>query len=57
MALSLLKGALSGLRQFLVIDSPLTMMKKCFLFYIKCSFSSQDIYVFVLTFWLCSKTV
>ena len=30
--------------------------EKSFLFYIKSSFRSQDIYIFVLTFWLCGKT-
>ena len=29
------KGALSGLRQFLVTESLLKMIKKCFLFYLK----------------------
>ena len=38
-----LKDALSSLRQFLVTESPLKMMKKCFLFYLKSSFLSPDI--------------
>ena len=42
-----LKGTLSGLRQYLATESPL----KCFLFHLKSSFRSQDIYDFVLTFW------
>ena len=29
--------------------------EKCFLFHLKSSFCSQDIYVFVLTFWSCNK--
>ena len=53
---SLLKGALSGLRQFLATESSLKMMK-CFLFSLKSSLRSDDIYVFVLRFWSCSKTV
>ena len=37
-----LKGALSGLRQFLATESHLKMIKM-FLFYLKSSFHSQDI--------------
>ena len=37
------KSALSGLRQFLATESPLKMIKKCFLFHLKSSFRSQDI--------------
>ena len=29
--------------------------EKCFLFYLKISFRSQDIQIFVLTFWPCKK--
>ena len=29
--------------------------EKCFLFHLKSSFRSQDIYVFVMTFWSCMK--
>ena len=47
---SMFKGALSGLRQFLANESPLKMMKKCFLFHLKSSFHLQDISVFALTF-------
>ena len=50
------KGALSGLKQFLATESPLKIMKNVFLFHLKSSFRSQDIQVFVLTFWSCSKT-
>ena len=32
------------------------LFKKCFLFYLKTSFRSQDIKIFVLTFWSCRKT-
>ena len=35
-------------------ESPLKMMKQCFLFHVKSSFCSWDIYIFVLT-WLCRK--
>ena len=45
-----LKGALSGLRQFLALESPLKIMKNAFLFNLKSSFCSQDISVFVLAF-------
>ena len=51
------KVALSGLRQFLVSESPLKIIKKCFLFHLKSSFRSKDILVFVLTFWSCIETV
>ena len=37
------KVALSGLRQFLPNESPLKMMKKCFLFHFESSFCFQDI--------------
>ena len=30
--------------------------EKCFLFYLKSSFGSQDIYVFAATFWSCRKS-
>ena len=55
------KGALSGLRQILATEGPLKIMKnanyeKCFLFQLKSSLCSLDIYVFVLTFWSCIKT-
>ena len=30
--------------------------EKCFLFHVKSFFRSQDIKVYVLTFWSCSKT-
>ena len=32
-------------------ESPLKMMKNAFLFHLESSFRSQDIYIFVLTFW------
>ena len=31
--------------------------EKCFLFHLKSSFCSQDIYIFVFTFWLCRNNV
>ena len=50
------KDELSDLRQFLAFENPLKMIKKCFLFYLKSYFRSQDIEFFVLKFWSCSKT-
>ena len=47
------KGALSGLRQFLSTESPLKLMKNAFYFTSKALVRSQ---VFVLTFWSCIKT-
>ena len=41
-----IKSALSGLRQFLAIETPLKMMKNAFYFT-----SKADFYIFVLTFW------
>ena len=38
-----IKGALSGLRQFLATESLLKNDVKCFLFHLKSSFRSQDI--------------
>ena len=38
-----IKGALSGLRQFLATESSLKMMKKSFLVHLESSFYSQDI--------------
>ena len=35
---------------------PFKIDEKCFLFHLKSSFRSQDIYVFVLIFWSFSKT-
>ena len=37
------KDAFTGLRQFLPNESPLKMMKKCFLFHFESSFCFQDI--------------
>ena len=51
----LLKGALSDLRQFLTTESPLKIIKKCFLIHLKSSFRSQDIWIFVLSFRSCRK--
>ena len=48
-----LKGR-QGLRQFLITESPFKT-EKYFLFYLKSSFRSQDIYIFVMTFWSCRK--
>ena len=45
------KGALSGLRQLLATENPSQNDEKCFLFYLKSLFHSEDILIFVLTFW------
>ena len=37
-------------------ESPLKMIKNAILLHVKNSFYSWDIYVLVLTFWLCRKT-
>ena len=49
------KGALSGLRQFLTTETPLKMMKNSFYFTSKaCSFARcLSVEVFVLTFLSC----
>ena len=38
-----IKGALSGLRQFLATESSFKNDEKCFLFHLRSSFRSQDI--------------
>ena len=50
------KGPLLGLRQFVASEISFKMTKKCILFHVKRSFSSQDIQIFVLTSWSCRKT-
>ena len=50
------KGTLSGLRQFLAIESPLKMMKNAFYFTLKDLFSFTLKALFVFTFWSCRKT-
>ena len=50
------EGALSGLREFSCNWKPFKNDEKCFLFYLKSSFRSQDISVFVISFWSCIKT-
>ena len=50
------KGALSGLETIFGNWKPLKNEEKCFLFHLKRSVHSQDIYFFVMTFWSCSKT-
>ena len=42
------KGPLSGLRQFLTLESSKND-EKCFLFYVNTSFCSSDIFILVLT--------
>ena len=37
------------------LKKPFKKAKKCFLFHLKSSFRSQDIYIFVLSFWSCKK--
>ena len=41
---------------YLLQWKPFKNNAKYFLFHVKCSFRSWDIYIFVLTFWLCRKT-
>ena len=48
-----LKGTLSGLKKLLAIEKEI---EKCFLFHLKSSFRSQDISIFVLSFWSCRNT-
>ena len=43
----ILKGALSGLRQFLTFEGPLKMMKNAFLLHLKSSLHSQSIQISV----------
>ena len=43
----IVKGTVSGLKQFLATES--------FLFHLKSSFRAHDIEMFVLTFWSCMK--
>ena len=50
--ISLIKGALSGLRQFLATESPLQMMKNAFYFTSKALFVLK-IFKFCLDFWSC----
>ena len=45
----------SGLRQFLATESPLKVLKKCFLFHLKSFFHSQNIEDYGFTFWSCIK--
>ena len=57
-SLLIVKVALSPSKKICVIcltESPLKMIKKCHLFHLKSSFRSQDISVFVTTFWSCRK--
>ena len=44
------KSGLSCLKQFWQLKKPFKNDEKCFLFHLKTSFRSQDIYVFVSTF-------
>ena len=45
------KVVLSGLKQFLATKTPSKNDEKWFSFHFKNFFHSQDIYIFVLTFW------
>ena len=52
--LKVLRFGLSPSKKICVIcfiKSPLKVIKKCFLFHLKSSFHSQDIWVFIKTFW------
>ena len=40
---------------YLLQCKPFKNDEKCFLFHLKSSFCSQDNYIFVLTFWSCSR--
>ena len=51
--IQILKGQLSGLRQFLTIESPLKIMKNTFYFRLRSLFVLE---IFVLAVFLCSKT-
>ena len=46
------KGPFSGLKQFLIIESPSKVIKNVFFFFVKSSFRYWDIHIFVLNFWL-----
>ena len=55
-----IKGALSGLRQFLAFESSLKMMKNAFCFTVKARFVLKHLNFwldFLVTFWSCRKTV
>ena len=52
----MLAGALKGLRQFLVTENPLKMMKNTFYFTLKVIFVLKIFNFFFLTFWSCKKT-
>ena len=53
---SLTKGPLLALRKFLTIESLLkSLWKKCFLFDVQSSFSSWDLCIVFISFWLCTK--
>ena len=51
---TVLKGPLSGLRQFLKTESPLKMIKMAFI-HVNSPFPSLDIYIFVLTLFIWKK--
>ena len=42
-------------KKIVLFKSSFNMLKNCFLFHLKSSFCSQDILVFVTTFWSCKK--
>ena len=55
-----IKGALSGLRQFLAFECALKMMKNAFCFTVKARFVLKHLNFwldFLVTFWPCRKTV
>ena len=50
-----LKGVLLSLRQFLATESHLKMMKNIFFPLLK-AFFALEVSIFVVDFWLCTKT-
>ena len=50
-----IKGALSGLRQFLAIERTLKLMRNAFYFTSKALFVLKIFKIFVLIFWSCNK--
>ena len=55
-----IKGALSGLRQFLALECSLKMMKNAFCFTVRARFVLKHLNFwldFLVTFWSCRKTV
>ena len=53
----LFESSLSGVRQSLATESPLEIIKNVFYFTSKALFVLKIFKFFVLTFWLCSKSL